>query len=139
MNTLKITVFCDRKAALLNGLILGETCEVEVSPETIGTEWPRLVKLLNMSVTPPALPRDGGYPGWGISVEVAAATPEAVKAALEKLVEWEEEQEDGEKRKREAEVAAMEAGAELYERMLTEPLTAAGVAATAAQCAGRYE
>lgn len=73
MNTLKITVNCDRKAALLTGLILGETAEVEVSQETIGSEWPALVGLLDMSAVQPR----------AREITVAVPTAEAVKAWLE--------------------------------------------------------
>lgn len=55
---MKISVNVDRKAALLKGLFLGEKTEIEVSPETMGMQWPTLVAGLNMSTEPPFL---GGY------------------------------------------------------------------------------
>lgn len=55
MNSIKISVSVDRKAALLAGRVMAETCEIEVSPESIGENWPVLVEHLDMSSTVPVL------------------------------------------------------------------------------------
>lgn len=108
MNTLKITVKIDQKAALLAGRILGATAEVEVSPESIGDQWPALVAALDMSTTPPAA-----------KLTVDDPTPEAVRAVL--VAQANQQAADAAKAKSdlaariaaaESEVAAMESAAE---------------------------
>lgn len=78
MNTLKITVAIDRKAALLAGRILGDREEIEVSPETMGDQWPALVALLDMNKTPPAIP-------YTMSVDIIL--PDASAAELRTALE----------------------------------------------------
>lgn len=123
MNTLKITVSCERKAALLNGLVLGETCEVEVSPESIGAEWPALVKYLDMSKETPR----------SFEIMVDAPTAESVKGWLEAKTAKRVADAQAKIEKYNGIIATMEAGAETYERMLGEPLKPLRIVTTNAQ------
>lgn len=74
MNSLIIRTKTDRKSALLAGRILGETADIEVSPDTIGDQWPRLVAMLDMNTEPPAA-----------DVTIDDPTAEAVRSALESI------------------------------------------------------
>jgi hypothetical protein len=71
-NSLRIVVRIDRQAALLAGRILGETAEIDVSPEGMAGEWPALIKALDLTTTPA---RVRGYP-------VTDATEAALRAVI---------------------------------------------------------
>lgn len=71
MNSIVIRTKTDRKAALLAGRVLADHADIEVSPESIGDQWPRLVAMLEMRTDPPTA-----------DITIDDPTPEAVRAQL---------------------------------------------------------
>jgi len=82
MNTLKLSVSTDQKAALLNGLVLGPRVEIAVTPADFPAEhWAVLVSALNLHTTPATV----GHLNGAI-VAVSDATPAALAAALAQVI-----------------------------------------------------
>jgi hypothetical protein len=108
MNSISISVACDRKAALLAGRVLGERVNIEVSPEIIGEHWPRLVGLLDMSSDPARL-RD---------ITVTDTDPAQIVAALAALAAAHRERLEREQ----AELAAYEQSVIAAEIALSSPM-----------------
>lgn len=79
-SSITIRIRNNRRAALLAGRILGDTSDLDVSPSTIGAEWPRLVALLDMNAEPPRL----SLPDIGTEETAEGLTRELV-AALEQI------------------------------------------------------
>ena len=92
---MRISVRINRKAALLRGLELGDTSEMEVSPELCGDAWTWVVQCLDMNTTPPRLdPRMDGRdmpafaaPEWADVRAVYDATRQAAADAVQKIAD----------------------------------------------------
>lgn len=111
MNSLNISIKIDQKAALLAGKILNASEVVDVSPESIGDQWPALVALLDMSTTPPRA-----------ALTVPDATAEAIRAKLVEMAAEETKSQSAEAERKAITLAAATAEVEALEAAAAGPM-----------------
>lgn len=81
----KIRFFVDKKAALLAGLDLENTVDIDVTPASIGEHWPRLIDACDTSKTPPVCHKHWGHSDFSNRpLKIAGDQATDVLVAIEK-------------------------------------------------------